>query len=419
MAPALVAPAIIVARGQALALAGTIISEASNMDFTFTPEENAWRQEVREFIARELPPDIGAGEDAYSDEYWPAALGFRRKLGQKGWTGIGWPKEYGGLGASIMRQVILNEEMVYNRAPLDPQAYQVGPAIIAHGSEDLKRRFLSATAKQEIVWCQGFSEPNSGSDLASLQTRAVKDGDDYLITGSKIWTSLAHRADWIHILCRTDPDAPKHRGITYFIADMHSPGVTIRPLVNMAGTYGFNQVFFDNVRVPRGNILGEENRGWYVATTTLANERSGIVQVSGARRTLDDLAAFMRRAGPSPAVRREPAIKHRLAELAIEAAVGRNLAYRVGWMQHAGIVPFDMQASISKNFASELTQRVAQAGMQALGLYGQLLRGSRSVVLDGLLPGACMGTIASTIAAGTSEVNRNIIATRGLGLPRG
>ncbi len=387
------------------------------MEFTFTPEEETWRKNVQDFIVRELPPRIEAGENPYTDENWPAAMDFRKKIGRNGWVGIGWPKEYGGMGASVIMQMIFNEEMHYHNAPLDPQAYQVGPAIITHGSDDLKKRFLSATANQEIVWCQGFSEPNAGSDLASLQTRAVADGDDFLITGSKIWTSYAHRADYIHILTRTDPDAPKHRGITYFILDMHSPGITISPLVNMTDNHDFNQVYFDNVRVPRENMLGEENRGWYVATTTLDNERSGIPRVATARRRIDDLLAFLRNGGSGPGIRHDPIIKSQVAELAIELALARNLAYRVGWLQSAG-ERFDMPASISKNFSSELQQRIAQTVMRLSGLYGQLRAASPRAVMRGQFPEQYIDTIARTIAAGSSEINRNIIATRGLGLPR-
>ena len=245
------------------------------MDFRFTPEQEAFREEVSEFIERELPPNLGPGSDHFSDENFPDAMAFRRKLGAKKWIGIGWPVEYGGLGATPIMQMIFHEEMMYENAPLDPQAYQVGPAIYKHGSEELKRKFLGGTVDQSIFWCQGFSEPNAGSDLASVQTRAVRDGDDYVVNGQKIWTSMAHKADYIHILTRSDPDAPKHRGISYFVMDMKSPGITIRPLLNVAGEHHFNEVFFDNVRLPADNIIGEENRGWYVATTTRGQRALG------------------------------------------------------------------------------------------------------------------------------------------------
>ena len=387
------------------------------MDYSFAPEHDAFRGEVREFIQRELPPRIAAGEDAYSDENFDDAMTFRRKLGAKRWIGIGWPTEYGGLGATPMMQAIFHEEMIYLNAPLDPQAYQVGPAIIDFGGEDLKKKFLSATANQEILWCQGFSEPNAGSDLAGLQTAATADGDDYVINGQKIWTSQAHRADYIHILTRTDPDAPKHKGISYFLLDMQTPGITISPLISIDDVHHFNQVFFDNVRVPKGNMIGDENQGWYVAMTTLNNERSGIRDVSRARRTYDRLVRALRETPALAPVRRDPIARHRLAELAIEAQTSRNLSYHVAWMQDNGIQP-DREASMAKLFASELHQRITKAGLELLGLYGQAMPGDRYAPVHGAIPFESLSNVANTIAAGSSEVNRNIIATRGLGLPR-
>ena len=387
------------------------------MEFRFTAEEEAFRREVREFIAKEIPPAILAGADAYDDKNFDSAMEFRRKLGKRKWIGIGWPKEYGGLGATIMMQMLFHEEMVYNHAPLDGQAYQVGPAIFAHGSEDLKRRFLGATARQEIVWCQGFSEPNAGSDLASLQTRAVRDGDWYVVNGQKIWTTMAHRADWVHLLARTDPNAPKHKGISYFVIDMKTPGVTVKPLINMTGAHEFNQTFYDNVRVPKENMIGEENQGWYVASLTLDNERSGIRDVSNARRQMDDVLALYRDASIR-GTRRDVAIRHKPAELAIEGQTSRMLSYRVAWMQHTG-KRANMEASIAKLFASELQQRIGRVGIELAGLRGQLLHGDPRAPMAGMIPYKSMRTIPSTIAAGTSEVNRNIIASRGLGMPRG
>ncbi len=388
------------------------------MDFRFTAEEESFRREVVEFIDAELPPELKAGGDPYSDEHFEAAMTFRRKMGPKKWIGIGWAKEYGGLGATPIMQMIFHEEMVYRHAPLDPQAYQVGPAIISHGSEYLKKKLLSATADQEIVWCQGFSEPDAGSDLANVQTRATADGDDYVINGQKIWTSIAHKADWMHLLTRTDPDAPKHRGISYFVMDMTTPGISIRPLVDMMGQHHFNEVFFDNVRVPQRNMIGEENRGWYVATTTLDNERSGIRDVAEARRSFDDILAIVRAMRGVAGIRRDPVALHKLAELRIELETSKMLSYRVGWMQLNGLQP-NMEASSAKLFATELGSRIVKVGMEIVGLYSQALEAGGRVRLDGAIPNYYMTAISRTIAAGTSEIQRNIIATRGLGLPRG
>ena len=388
------------------------------MDFRFTPEQEAFRQEVRDFIIKELPPRLAVGEEPYSDENFEATMAFRRKLGQKKYIGIGWPKEYGGLGASIMMQMIFHEEMLYRHAPLDPQAYQVGPALIFNGSDYLKKKFLAATANQDIVWCVGFSEPNSGSDLASLQTQAVEDGDDFVINGQKIWTSNAHRADYIHMLTRTDPNVPKHRGISYFVLDMKTPGVTIQPIIDMANGHHVNQVFFDNVRVPKENMIGEKNMGWYVATTTLDNERTGIRDVTGARRRLDDiLRALLERKGVS-GIHLDPVAIHKLADLRVQVETSKMLSYRVGWMQDRGLQP-NKEASMAKVFGTELQQRIARVSMELLGLYSQLMPGSKYAVLNGTFGSGYMRTIPGTIAGGTSEVNRNIIATRGLGLPRG
>lgn len=386
------------------------------MDFNLTPEQDAWRAEVRDYIRKELDPRIIAGEEAYR-QHFQAAMGFRKKLGAKKWIGIGWPKEYGGLGASPMMQCIFHEEMIYHHAPLDSQAYQLGPAMIKHGSEYLKKKFIAATASQEIVWCQGFSEPNSGSDLASLQTRAVEDGDDFVINGSKIWTSMAHKADYIHILVRTDPNAPKHKGISYFVAEMKQPGITIVPLVDMTDEHHFNQVFFENVRVPKINMIGEKNMGWYVATTTLDNERSGIRDVARCRRLFDDILDALRQLKGVPGVRRGAGALHKLADMRVQIAVSRNLSYRVAWMQDQRQQP-NKEASMAKIFATELEQRMTRVAMDIVGLYSPLLNGDRRAPVVGILPYQAMVSIPATIAAGSSEVNRNILATRGLGLPR-
>ena len=388
------------------------------LDFRFTPEQEAFRQEVVGFIRKELPANLLAGDFPYSDKNFEATMAFRKKLGQKKWTGIGWPKEYGGLGALHTTQAIFHEEMIYHNAPLDPQAYQVGPAIIAYGSDYLKRKFLAGTVTQDIVWCQGFSEPNAGSDLANLQTSAVADGDDFIINGQKIWTSLGHKANWIHILVRTDPKAPKHKGISYFVVDMKSPGVTIRPLVNMADLHEFNEVFFTNVRVPRQNMIGELNQGWYVAMTTLENERSGARDLGNVRRMLDQVLRIYQSTKGHPGIRHDVVAKHRLAEMAIELAVTRQLAFRVSWM-HEQKLPMTREPSIVKMFGTDLQQRVTQLGMQVQGLYGQTRHGSRRALEDGIVAHEYLHAISTPISAGSNEVQRNIIATRGLGLPRG
>jgi alkylation response protein AidB-like acyl-CoA dehydrogenase len=284
---------------------------------------------------------------------------------------------------------------------------------MVHGTEEQKRRFLPPIARGEVVWCQLFSEPGSGSDLASLQTRAVADGDDFVVNGQKIWTSGAHHSDWAILLARTDPDAPKHRGITYFLVDMKSPGVEVRPLVNMLNGHAFNEVFLENVRIPRSQVVGEVNRGWYVGTTTLDFERSGIGRFASSRRLLEELTSYARTAH-----RIAPTVRFELADRLIENAVGRHLAYRVAWMQSAGRIP-NYEASMVKVYGSELQQRIARTAVNMLGLGGLLWEGAHHAPLGGRYAMNYLATVAATIAAGTSEIQRNIIATRGLGLPRG
>ncbi len=392
------------------------------MDFKFTAEDEAFRSEVREFIrANWGVGDTVGGIAAEGEEDFERSREFERKLAQRGWLTMAWPQEYGGQGASHIRQMIFREECAYHGAPGSggQGVNMVGPCIMVHGNEEQRRRFLPPIANAEVVWCQGFSEPGAGSDLASLQTRAVRDGDDYVINGQKIWTSNAHHADWIHVLARTDPDAPKHRGITYFLVDMKSPGISFRPIQQMHGRAGFNETFFDNVRVPRENILGEENRGWYAAATTLDFERSGVGRFASGLRTLEMLINFCRETSIGGVkLSKKPGVAAKLAELQIEHEVGRMLAYRVSWMQGAGKIP-NYEASMSKLYGSELSQRLGQAGVNIMGLYGNLYEGSKWAPLEAKMQVLYLSSVSATIAAGTSEIQRNIMATRGLGLPRG
>jgi 3-oxocholest-4-en-26-oyl-CoA dehydrogenase alpha subunit len=391
------------------------------MDFAFSPEDQEFRTEVRSFVREHwgLGDTVG-GIAAESDDDFVRGREFARGLQDRGWYTLAWPKEYGGMGASHVRQLIFNEECAYHGAPTGGGSIGFcGPAIMVHGTEEQKRRFLPPIARAEVNWCQGFSEPGSGSDLASLQTRAVADGDDFVINGQKIWTSGGHHADWIILLTRTDPDAPKHRGISCFLVDMKSPGITVQPIVQMHNRAGFNQTFFDNVRVPRSHMLGEENRGWYVAATTLDFERSGVQRFASGQRNLDELTQFCRETviGGVRIIER-PGVREKLADLQIEHTVGRNLAYRVAWMQGAGLIP-NYEASVAKMFGTELAQRLARAGVNIMGLYGMLFEGSKWATLEAKMQTLYLSSVSFTIGAGTSEIQRNIIATRGLGLPRG
>jgi alkylation response protein AidB-like acyl-CoA dehydrogenase len=391
------------------------------MQFRFSPEDEAFRSEVQTF----LKDNWGDDPDDDSDEGLAAIerrRAFEKKMAGAGYLTMHWPKAYGGRDASKIQQLIMREEMAKVGAMyLDAQGVgMIGPVLMIHGTEDQRKRFLPDIANGDVVWCQGFSEPNSGSDLASLQCRAVRDGDDYVINGTKVWTSQAKYADWIHVLCRTDPDAPKHKGISYFAVEMSSPGITVNPIVNMMGEDGgFAETIFEDVRVPRNHVLGEENRGWYVATTTLDFERSNIGFTTQSRRTLESLAAYAKETKVNgKTLLDQPAIRNKLADLLVAVEVARLLSYRVTWMQDQNQVP-NYEASMVKTFGTELRQRISNFGVNLLGLYGQLEAGSRHEKLAGALARDYQWTTAETIYGGSSEIQRNIIATRGLGLPRG
>jgi len=404
------------------------------MDFHDTAEEAAFRREIRAFIGEECPAGIkrrgfgamfgGGGWDDIrlsTDEYRGLNAAWAKKLADRGWIAPAWPKEYGGAGMSVVQQFIFNQEMASAGAPRGGN-YGIGtgwagPTIILYGTEEQKKKYLPPIVKGDAIWCQGFSEPGAGSDLAALSTRAIKDGDDYVVNGQKIWTSGAHVSHYMILLARSDPDAPKHKGISYFILDMKSPGITIRPLVNMANNHDFNEVFFDNVRVPKENLIGEENRGWYVGTTTLDFERSGIATSVSHGLMVEDLASFVRDNRSEGFVSKNPKLSYEIADRAIEAEVEAMLSYQVISMQSRGLVP-NKESSIAKLFSSELDIRIAASAMKALGLYGQLKRGGPHTQLNGRAESMYLYATTSTVGGGTSEIQRNIIASRGLGMPR-
>ena len=390
------------------------------MDFEFSDQELSFRNELSTWLKDELAnrPQDG-GNDA--DAEWAFGLEMRKKLADKGWLTMAWPEEYGGQGVSHMMQVVFAEEMSYNRAPGRDVfgTRMMAPTLMIHGTEEQKREFLPPVSKGEVQWCQGYSEPESGSDLASLQTRAVEDGDDFIINGTKIWTSSAHRADHIMVLTRTDPDAPKHRGISFLLCDMNTPGLTVNPIINMAGDHGFNMVTFDNVRVPKKNLVGEQNRGWYVGATLLDFERSGVDYSAGGRRILEELIAYAKDNDQNGSlIADNPIMRNRLADLAIEVDVSRLISYNIAWMQGEGLVP-NKESSMGKVVGTELQQHLSETGMQMLGLHGQLEPGSKYAPMEGRIEHMHLTNVSETIQAGTSEIQRNIIATRGLGLPRG
>ncbi len=376
--------------------------------------EAAWRREVREFIRAQAPAALLSGGDQGENALFGrlgAIKEWRDKVAAKGWVAPSWPKKYGGAEMSVVDQFVMNEEFAEAGVPSNVGGFgvmMIGPTLIEHGTEEQKELHLGRIIRGEVLWCQGYSEPGAGSDLAALQTRAVRDGDDYVLNGQKIWTTGAQFSDWMYMLARTDPDAPKHRGITYLLVDMHSPGVTVRPLTTLAGQQTFNEVFFEDVRVPVKNRVGEENRGWYVGTTTLDFERSSIGTAIGVRKQLESLIR-QAKSGSEASFARNPHVRLEFADRWVEAEVARMLSYRVVNMQVRKLIP-NYEASMCKLFSSELGQRIANLSMHMFGMHGNV----RNRAAMGY-----MQAVSSTIAGGTTEVQKGIIATRGLGLPRG
>ena len=396
------------------------------MDFKFTPEQEAFRQEIRQWLEQELPPDWEGydREDSYSAENFEFTKQMAKKLGGKKWLTMNWPKEFGGLGVTPIEQGIYKEQTAYYRVPGIDMGVGgitwVGPTLMIAGSEDQKKEHLPPLARGEKWWCTMYSEPEAGSDMAAIKCRAVAHGDEYIINGQKVWTSAGHIADWGWLIVRTGPDEPKHKGISLFLIDMKTPGITIRPLINLAGHHYFNEVFFDDVRVPKRNMVGEENRGWYTTMIAMDYERTaGVAAAGAARRTLEELVQFVKETSiAGKPLAQDPIVRHKLSHCAIEVEVARMLGWRVIWMQSKGLIP-NYEASMIKVFSSEASHRLANVGLQIMGLYGQLAPGSKWVPLYGKFEIAYLGSIGFLIAAGTSEIQRNIIAMRGLGLPRG
>ncbi|MBK6560476.1 acyl-CoA dehydrogenase family protein [Candidatus Amarobacter glycogenicus] len=382
------------------------------MNFHLDADQTAFQQEVVDFIEQGLPDGWDSEHESFAE-----ALRIERqimtRLAAKHWLALPWPKEFGGLGASPMQQLIFNEQMAYHGVPgtMNMGVAWVGPVVMLYGRDDQKAQYLSRIADGSDLWCTLYSEPGAGSDLAAMQTRAVRDGDDYIINGQKIWTSFGHYADWGWLAVRTDPDVPKHKGLSTFAIKMDTPGITIRPLVNMAGTHEFNEIFFEDVRVPAANLVGEENRGWYNVAVGLDFERSSIGATSNSRRMVDDLVTYLRTEKP----RIDNAVKHRLVDEAIGVALLRNMAYYIASRQEkTGIAP-TREAQMAKLFGAELQQRIAATALQVFGMEGQA---HRPVSRAASYRYGLLRSVANTIEGGTSEIQRSVIATRGLGLPR-
>lgn len=383
------------------------------MRFSFTPEQDAFRQEVREFLARELP---GEGLRHYEDGWITGfSPGFSRKVGARGWIGLTWPTRYGGQARGPMDRLILTEELLRAGAPVAAHWLgdrQVGPALLAYGSEEQKAFFLPRTARGEITFCIAMSEPAAGSDLAALRTVAIEDGPEWVIRGQKVWTSFAHQAQYCYVVARSDPAAPKHKGISEFVVDMRTPGITVRPLIDMLGEHHFNEVFFDDVRVPASALIGQKNRGWYQIASQLDFERGGIERVFSNYPLLRDATEHARRRG----LTRDPRLRDRLAKVSVELEVGRLLVYRVAWLLSVGKVP-TWETALSKRFGTELEQEIAEVVLSIFGPLGLLMPGAPGAPLAGRPARAALYAPAYTLQGGTGNILRNILAIRGLGLP--
>ena len=390
------------------------------MDFRDTPEEAAFRAELRSWLEANLPegwkeqgPAAGRGEEAVSREW-------AKKLADAGYAGLTWPKDYGGADAPYTHQAIFLEESARAETPEHIGVIglgMAGPTIIAHGTEEQKRKHLSRILSGEDVWCQGFSEPGSGSDLASLRTRGELDGDAFVVNGQKVWSSFAHIADYCILLVRTDPSAPKHQGITYLLVDMHSPGVEVRPLRQITGDPEFNEIFFTDVRVPVENVVGEVNQGWNVAMTTLLHERGTLgfaltARLEVAVKNLIQLAKQTSVNGHTAA--EDPLFRDRVAQQWLELQALRFLNYRA----LTGLVKTGVpgpEGSVAKLHWSESNQRLGKLALEILGPASQL---DEDGPFGGYWQYQQLRSRGNTIEAGTSEVLRNIIAERVLGLPR-
>jgi alkylation response protein AidB-like acyl-CoA dehydrogenase len=400
------------------------------MDLHYSEEDEAYRSRLQAWLAGHAAATGGSGGGAGGGtgrgagdlmEALHAARAWQRTLWEAGYLGLSWPRAYGGQAATLTQQVIVAEELARFGAP--PLINTIGltilgPTLVVHGTEAQRQRFLPKILSAEELWCQGFSEPEAGSDLAALRTRAVVDGDDLVVTGQKVWTSLAPIADWCFLLARTDPDAPKHDGISYLLCDMRSPGVTVNPIRNAGGGLHFSEVFFDEVRIPSTNLVGELHGGWQIVRTTLGHERSGLSNVVSQEQTLDRLwatAADLERAG-QPATD-DPAVARALARAWMDIEGLRHLGYRTLSAQLAGRSP-GAESSVGKLFASQLRLRLAALALEVEGPLAQLAKRSPHVVDRGRWVATYFDALGHSIGGGTAEIQRNTIAERILGLPR-
>jgi alkylation response protein AidB-like acyl-CoA dehydrogenase len=392
------------------------------VDFSL-PEEQKKRREEFFQVCKELEKNkpaefMGVESIFHCESTWDYYMHCRREFAKRKWTTLNWPAEYGGHG-DMMDRVFLAEAMGYHEVPgLDGWGIQMlAPTLLAVASDDVKKRFLPPIARAEVQWCEMWSEPNAGSDLASLTTTAIRKGDEFVINGQKIWTSGAHRSDWAFGVFKSDLEAKKHHNLTFLLLDMKTPGITIRPIPYMNGIHVYNEVFLDDVRVPAENIVGQEHGGWAVVNTLAAFERSFIEIVMMMKRMFEDLVVYCsqtRRNGQL--LSSTPVIRNRLSQLACELEAARMLSYRIADLQGRNEMALIQPAGL-KVFASDLGERMALIATDLLGPFGQV-KTSRWAPLGGFWENQCQECFGPSIAAGSTEIQKNIIAWYGLGLPR-
>jgi alkylation response protein AidB-like acyl-CoA dehydrogenase len=388
------------------------------MDFRLSQEQEKLRQEVREFLGGEIKQGLWEPScDAWIMGHDPE---FTKRVSKKGWIGLTWPKENGGQGRSFADRLILTEEMLRYGAPAACHWFadrQIGGAIVHYGTEEQKKELLPMILKGEAYVGLGMSEPDAGSDLASLKTKAVEDGDYYVIDGQKTWTSGGGHMNWIYLVARTDPDAPKHRGISEFFFETSLPGVSVQPIVDITGGVHFNEVFFENVRIPKKCLIGEKNKGFYQILNQLDYERSGMERLMANYPLFEALIQYTRETKRNgKPLSQDPLIRSKLAQLKIEFEIGRLHMYRVAMVMDEGRAP-NWESSMSKAYGTAFEQRLASTAIEILGLYGQLSPQSKWVPMHGMAYHSYLSSKGYSLQAGTSEILKNILALRKLELP--
>ena len=391
------------------------------MEFGWTKEEQAYRKDVNDFMDKELPP-WWKGMFISGDRGWEYTKEFCQKLGERGWLTMAWPEEYGGADAPVWTQVVFKEAVARHGEPRGSQYMNlnwIGPSVMLYGTEEQKQYHLGRISKGDVLWCQGFSEPDAGSDLASLQCKAVQEGDEFVINGQKIWTSYADRAEFCFLLTRTNPDAPKHRGISVFLVDMKTPGITVRPIKSMGGWGDLNEVFFDDVRVPRSKMLGEQDNGWQVVTAALNFERIGQARYEASAAVVEDVIEYAKQTeSDGEPLAKDPVVRQRIAESYVKYRVAKVLNYRLASMVAKEDVPGPGVSSLTRVHNILMCQEAARLAMDIMGMYGRLADEEPTAPLRGVLEWEWRKSTSATIGAGTLEIQKEQISVRGLGIPR-